>query len=62
MGHAATIAVLAVSVVMDLVLWWYMVRMNRVRKAGKEDYKVVGMTEEQIKSMGDRSPRYIFVT
>lgn len=62
MGHAVTVAILMVSVTMDAVLWSYMARINRRRKAGKEDDKMQGMTEYQINEMGDRSPRYIFVT
>lgn len=62
MGHAVTVAILAVSVTMDAVLWSYMVHINKRRKAGKEDNKMQGMTEYQIKEMGDRSPRYVFVT
>ena len=62
MGHGVTIAVLAVSVVMDLILWWYMVRTNKRRKAGKEDYKIVGMTDEEVNELGDQSPRYIYAT
>ncbi|KAL9610940.1 MAG: hypothetical protein Q9167_004382 [Letrouitia subvulpina] len=62
MGHGVTIAILAVSVTMDAVLWSYMARTNRRRKAGKEDDKMEGMTEYEINEMGERSPRYIFVT
>ena len=62
MGHAVTIALLAVSAGASGLLWWSMVRTNKQRRAGKQDEKALGKTEEQIDDLGDDSPRYIYAT
>ncbi|KAL8715427.1 MAG: hypothetical protein Q9220_000761 [cf. Caloplaca sp. 1 TL-2023] len=62
MGHAVTIALLALSAVVSGVLWWSMVNINKRRAAGKEDGKTVGLSEEQIDELGDMSPRYVYAT
>jgi hypothetical protein len=33
---------------------------NRKRLQGKEDYKIEGMSDEDIDELGDRSPRYLY--
>ncbi|KAI6782784.1 putative MFS transporter [Emericellopsis cladophorae] len=33
---------------------------NKRRKAGKEDYKIEGMTDEDVNALGDRSPRFVY--
>ncbi|KAL8947333.1 MAG: hypothetical protein Q9222_006373 [Ikaeria aurantiellina] len=62
MGHAVTSALLALSAVISGVLWWTMVRINKRRAAGKEDGKLVGLSEEQIDELGDKSPRFVYAT
>ncbi|KAL9001946.1 MAG: hypothetical protein Q9188_005104 [Gyalolechia gomerana] len=62
MGHAVTLALMAFSAVVNGILWWSMARTNRRRRAGKEDWKVVDMTEEEIDDLGDDSPRYVYAT
>lgn len=62
MGHAVTLALMAFSAVVNGILWWSMARTNRRRRAGKEDWKVVDLTEEEIDDLGDDSPRYIYAT
>lgn len=62
MGHAVTIALLAFSAVASAVLWWGMARVNRRRRAGKEEGRVLGMAEEEINELGDESPRYLYAT
>ena len=57
-----TIALLALSGVVSGLLWWTFVRINARRRAGGEDEKALGKTEEEIDEMGDESPRYIYVT
>ncbi len=39
---------------------FYFSRVNKRRREGKEDHKIVGMTEEEINELGDRSPRFMF--
>jgi len=29
---------------------------------GKEDWRIEGMSEEEVREMGDRSPRYVYQT
>lgn len=41
---------------MSLYLTWR----NRQRQEGKENYKIAGLSEEEIADMGDESPRFIF--
>ncbi len=62
MGHSVTIGLLALCAVINGVLWWSMVDTNKKRAAGEEDWKVSGLTEEEIDELGDRSPRYIYAT
>lgn len=38
----------------------YLDQMNKRRKAGKEDYKIAGMSEEEVDALGDRSPRFVY--
>ena len=62
MGHAVTLGLLVITIVANGVLWWAMVRTNRRRRAGMEDWKMAGKTEEEVDEMGDDSPRYIYAT
>lgn len=61
-GHAVTLALLVLSAVVSGVLWYSFVRINKLRRAGREDEKVQGMTEEEIDELGDESPRYFYAT
>lgn len=38
----------------------YLARINKRRREGKEDYKIAGMTEEEIKGLGDKNPRFVY--
>ncbi|KAL8927090.1 MAG: hypothetical protein Q9172_001512 [Xanthocarpia lactea] len=62
MGHSVTIGLLALCAMINGVLWSSMVDTNKKRAAGKEDWKISGLTEEEIDELGDRSPRYIYAT
>ncbi|KAI4132518.1 MAG: hypothetical protein LQ347_002539, partial [Umbilicaria vellea] len=61
-GHAVTLAMVGFASCVYGFMSWYFARENRRRKEGKEDGKIVGMTEEDIAEMGDRNPRYIYTT
>jgi hypothetical protein len=39
----------------------YFVKRNRARRAGAEDWKRAGKSEEEIAEMGDENPRYMYV-
>ncbi len=60
-GHAVTLALVGMSAMVSGFMWWYLDRKNRNRRAGREDEKVAGMSDEQIDELGDESPRFIYV-
>ena len=62
MGHGVTLALTAFSAMIYLFMWFWYWRVNNNRAAGKEDYKIEGMTEEEIQEMGDRNPRFRYTT
>jgi hypothetical protein len=39
---------------------WYLARLNKARREGREDAKVENMTSEEIEELGDESPRFMF--
>ncbi|KAL9596342.1 MAG: hypothetical protein Q9219_005859 [cf. Caloplaca sp. 3 TL-2023] len=61
-GHAVTIALLALAILLNGILWWSMAQVNSNRRAGKEDWKLQGKTDEEVDDMGDGSPRYRYTT
>ncbi|KAL9010714.1 MAG: hypothetical protein Q9173_004384 [Seirophora scorigena] len=62
MGHAVTAALMGLCAVINGVLWWSLVDTNKKRAAGKEDWKIEGLTDEQIDEMGDKSPKFVYST
>ena len=60
-GHAVTLALVGMSAVIYASMSLYFVRRNQERRAGKEDWKMAGKTEEEIAEMGDENPRYMYV-
>ncbi|KAL8691251.1 MAG: hypothetical protein Q9224_004222 [Gallowayella concinna] len=58
-GNSAGIAAPAV---VSGVLWWAMANINKRRAAGEEDWKMSGLTEEQIDELGDESPKFVYTT
>ncbi len=59
-GHAVTLALVAMAGILYGLLSLYLQRLNAQRNAGKEDSKIVGMTEAQIAELADESPRFRF--
>lgn len=51
------IMTLATGIFVVLHVFWK--RQNKRRAEGKEDWKVEGMTEEEIAELGDKSPRFV---
>lgn len=60
MGHSITIAMVGYGACIFAFMSFYFSRVNQRRREGKEDYKVEGLTEEQINELGDRSSRFTF--
>lgn len=72
MGHAVTMALVAMSMVLYAFLSLWFTHLNRVRAKGGEDWKLkithaesgggTGMTksDEEIHEMGDESPRFVY--
>lgn len=56
-----TLALVGMSAMIYASMSLYFVRRNRGRRAGKEDWKMAGKTEEEIAEMGDENPRYMYV-
>ncbi|PSN62894.1 MFS general substrate transporter [Corynespora cassiicola Philippines] len=59
-GHAVTMAMVAFAIILFAVMWFYFAMVNKRRSEGKEDYKVEGLTDEQIAELGDDSPRFVY--
>jgi hypothetical protein len=50
----------AMAAIIYAIMWFYFIRQNRRRSAGKQDAKIVGKTEPEIAEMGDENPRFVF--
>jgi hypothetical protein len=59
-GHAVTLAMVAWACAVYAVMWVYFARINAQRARGEEDYKIEGMSDEQIAELGDDSPRFVY--
>ena len=60
MGYSVSIALLGYGIVIYSFMSIYLNHVNRRRRAGKEDYKITGMTDAEIDALGDESPRFIY--
>ena len=60
MGYSVSIGLLGIAVTIYGLMAIYLHLVNNRRKAGKEDYKIAGMTDEEVDALGDRSPRFIY--
>lgn len=59
-SYAASIGLLAVSLVLNIVLHFHFKRQNKLRDEGKQDYLMEGKTDIEIEAMGEKSPRFRF--
>ncbi|OBT70876.1 hypothetical protein VF21_10071 [Pseudogymnoascus sp. 05NY08] len=59
-GYAVSIGLLSYGICIFGFMSQYFIRVNEGRKAGKEDHKIVGMTDAEVDALGDRSPRFIY--
>ncbi|KAH6855900.1 major facilitator superfamily domain-containing protein, partial [Chaetomium sp. MPI-CAGE-AT-0009] len=60
-GHAVSMALMLMATLIYLFFWGYFRHLNKRREEGKEDYKVQGMTDEEIDELGDESPRFRYI-
>ena len=61
-GYGVSITSVTVSIGIFAFMNWYYKKVNKRRAEGKEDWKIEGKTEEEIRKMGDYSPRYVYST
>ncbi|KAL1858295.1 hypothetical protein VTK73DRAFT_7850 [Phialemonium thermophilum] len=61
-GHAISLAMGGFAVVTYAIVWAYYVYENKQRKSGKRDFQLEGLADEEVRELGDKSPRFIFVT
>lgn len=59
-GHTITFALIGFSVILWGLFWIYFNRRNVRRARGEEDWKVEGMTEQEMAELGDESPRFVY--
>ena len=62
MGHAVTIGAYTIYILFAITLWAAYTSTNRNRRAGKEDWKIRGLSEEEVDDLGDESPRFVYAT
>jgi hypothetical protein len=41
-------------------MWYYFAKVNARRARGEEDYKIEGMSADEIAELGDDSPRFVY--
>jgi hypothetical protein len=60
LGHAVTLAMVAMGVVIYSLMSIYFYRRNKNRQAGKDNDILIGKTETEISELGDEHPAYVF--
>ena len=53
-------ALVAVSSVIYVLMFFYFTSENKKRERGAYDHKIEGMSEEEILALGDDNPRFVF--
>jgi MFS family permease len=61
-GHATCLALVALAGFVHAGMYMYLTRENKLRADGKRDHLIEGKTEEEIREMGDKSPRFVYTT
>ena len=51
-------ALIAMSAVIYLLFWAYFRHLNQRKADGKEDYRMQGLTEEEVEELGEHNPRF----
>jgi hypothetical protein len=60
-GHAITLALVAMAVVVYLLMWTYFSTVNKQRAEGRLDRKHEGLSEDELAELGDDSPHFRYV-
>ena len=59
-GYGASIGLLVLGVILYTSLhFWYRNQNNR-KVEGKEDYRMEGLSEQEINELGEHNPRYLY--
>ncbi|KAL8334316.1 hypothetical protein RB593_003814 [Gaeumannomyces tritici] len=61
-GYAASIGLLCVSLILNVILHLHFKRQNKLRDQGKQDYLMEGKTQLEIEAMGEKSPLFRYAT
>lgn len=59
-GYGAMIGLLALQASLHAFVGMYWRRQNQRKLAGKEDWRMEGLSEEQIAELGEHNPRYLY--
>ncbi|KAL1601694.1 hypothetical protein SLS60_006609 [Paraconiothyrium brasiliense] len=59
-GHAVTLSMVAFASIVYAFMWFYFSHVNARRSRGEEDHKIQGMSDDEIKELGDDSPRFVY--
>lgn len=59
-GHAVTLGLVSIATFIYGFMWWILARKNAARRDGKEDNKIINMSDEEIAEWGDASPRFMY--
>lgn len=54
-GHAVSMGMVGFGAMCYGLLWWEYARLNRQREAGLQDWKMEGLSEQEIRELGDES-------
>lgn len=60
-GHAITLALVAMAVLIYLLMWTYLLQVNRQRAEGKTAREHEGLSEDELAELGDDSPHFRYV-
>lgn len=61
-GYAASIGLLALQASLHTLVGFYWRHQNKRKLSGKEDWRMEGLSEEQIADLGEHNPRYLYST
>ena len=61
-GHAISLSLVGLAVILFGLLWLYFVRENRLRLQGKRDDRATGLSEVEVEELGDDAPTYQYST
>lgn len=59
-SYMASICLLAVSLVLNVILCLHFKRQNKLRDQGKQDHLMEGLSDIEIEGLGEKSPRFRF--